>query len=111
MADRALMVDGNALAGELSEVFSQEMTVARVACGGCGAVEQLVDLAVKNYAMPCTGSADDVTCTGQTRLASWYAQIKPGSDVRASYKMVDGKAKALTIDATSKSFGQPEQQK
>ena len=35
------MVDGNALAGELSEVFSQEMTVARVACGGCGAVEQL----------------------------------------------------------------------
>ena len=41
MDDRALMVDGNALAGELSEVFSQEMTMARVACGGCGAVEQL----------------------------------------------------------------------
>jgi DNA-directed RNA polymerase subunit RPC12/RpoP len=41
MDDRALMVDGNALAGELSEVFSGEMTVARVACGGCGAVEQL----------------------------------------------------------------------
>jgi hypothetical protein len=40
-------------------------------------VEQLVDLAVKTYAMTCTGSADDVTCTGQTRLASWYAQIKP----------------------------------
>ena len=41
MDDRALMVDGNALAGELSEVFSHEMTMARVACGGCGAVEQL----------------------------------------------------------------------
>jgi len=41
MDDVALKVDGNALAGELSEVFSQEMTVARVACGGCGAVEQL----------------------------------------------------------------------
>ena len=41
MDDRALRVDGNALAGELSEVFSREMTVARVACGGCGAVEQL----------------------------------------------------------------------
>jgi len=41
MDDRALMVDGSALAGELSEVFFQEMTVARVACGGCGAVEQL----------------------------------------------------------------------
>jgi len=36
-----VMVDGNALAGELSEVFSQEMTLARVACGSCGAVEQL----------------------------------------------------------------------
>ena len=41
MDDLATRVDGNALAGELSEVFSQEMTVARVACGGCGAVEQL----------------------------------------------------------------------
>jgi len=41
MDDVALMVDGNALAGELSEVFSHEMTVARVACSGCGAVEQL----------------------------------------------------------------------
>jgi Family of unknown function (DUF6510) len=41
MDDRALMVDGNALAGELSEVFVHEMTAARVACGGCGAVEQL----------------------------------------------------------------------
>jgi hypothetical protein len=41
MDDGALRVDGNALAGELSEVFSQDVTVARVACGGCGAVEQL----------------------------------------------------------------------
>ena len=41
MDDRALMVDGNALAGELSEVFSGDMTVVRVACGGCGVVEQL----------------------------------------------------------------------
>ena len=30
------------------------------------------------------------------------ARIKPGSDVRASYKMVDGKAKALQIDVTSR---------
>ena len=41
MDDVALRVDGNALAGELSEVFALEMTAARVACGGCGAVEQL----------------------------------------------------------------------
>jgi hypothetical protein len=36
-----LRVDGNALAGELSEVFAYEMTAARVACGGCGQVEPL----------------------------------------------------------------------
>jgi hypothetical protein len=42
-------------------------------------VGQLVDLATKTYAMTCNGSADDVTCTGQTRVASWYAQIKPAS--------------------------------
>jgi hypothetical protein len=41
MDDVATRVDGNALAGELSEVFFHEVTVARVACGGCGAVEQL----------------------------------------------------------------------
>ena len=41
MDDVATRVDGNALAGELSEVFSHDVTVARVACGGCGAVEQL----------------------------------------------------------------------
>ena len=32
-------------------------------------------------------------------------QIQPGSDVRASYQMVDGQAKALQIDVTSKSAG------
>ena len=41
MDDVATRLDGNALAGELSEVFSQDVTVARVACGGCDAVEQL----------------------------------------------------------------------
>jgi len=32
--------------------------------------------------------------------------IRPGADVRASYQVVDGEAKALTIDATSKASGQ-----
>jgi hypothetical protein len=32
-------VDGNALAGVLSEVFVHEMTSALIACDGCGEVE------------------------------------------------------------------------
>ena len=43
-------------------------------------------------------SASMVRVNGQQ---SSVAQIKPGSDVRASYKMVDGKAKVLQIDVTS----------
>jgi DNA repair exonuclease SbcCD ATPase subunit len=39
-----------------------------------------------------------VTVNGQSGSVS---QIQPGSDVRASYQMVDGQAKALTIEATS----------
>jgi hypothetical protein len=41
MGDADLMVDGNALAGVLSEVFVHEMTTARVACAGCGEVEPI----------------------------------------------------------------------
>ena len=34
-------VDGNALAGMLSELFVPEMTAARCRCDSCGRVEQL----------------------------------------------------------------------
>jgi Zn finger protein HypA/HybF involved in hydrogenase expression len=36
-----LMLDGNAVAGLLAEVFAVEMTTARGTCDGCGAVEPL----------------------------------------------------------------------
>jgi hypothetical protein len=35
----ALMVDGNAVAGLLQEVFAVEMTTAMGTCGNCGATE------------------------------------------------------------------------
>jgi Zn finger protein HypA/HybF involved in hydrogenase expression len=35
----ALMVDGNAIAGMLQEVFAVEMTTAVARCSGCGASE------------------------------------------------------------------------
>jgi Family of unknown function (DUF6510) len=34
-----LMLDGNAVAGVLAEVFAADVTVARGTCAGCGAVE------------------------------------------------------------------------
>ncbi|HEX9091897.1 MAG TPA: DUF6510 family protein [Anaerolineales bacterium] len=33
---RSLMLDGNAMAGLLNELFDVEMTVASVVCGSCG---------------------------------------------------------------------------
>jgi hypothetical protein len=39
-------LDGNAIAGLLGDLFGREMTVARSACGGCGAVEDMGALAV-----------------------------------------------------------------
>ena len=35
----ALMLDGNAIAGLLREVFAVEMTTAIATCGNCGATE------------------------------------------------------------------------
>ena len=39
-------LDGNAIAGELLEVFEPELTTARGACAGCGAVAEVAELAV-----------------------------------------------------------------
>ena len=33
--------DGNAIAGVLQEVFVREVTTSRIACAGCGNVEQI----------------------------------------------------------------------
>lgn len=41
MNDVDLTLDGNALAGLLGELFGREMTIARGACGACGAVDDL----------------------------------------------------------------------
>ncbi|HWB57242.1 MAG TPA: DUF6510 family protein [Gaiellaceae bacterium] len=49
MESSDLMLDGNALAGPLAEIFVGEMTVARATCAACGAVRELGALAV--YAM------------------------------------------------------------
>ena len=37
----ALMLDGNAVAGLLQEVFAVEMTTAIATCGACGAAEAI----------------------------------------------------------------------
>jgi hypothetical protein len=36
-----LMLDGNAVAGLLADVFAAEVTTARGTCAGCGAVESI----------------------------------------------------------------------
>lgn len=40
----SLMVDGNAVAGLLMEIFGREMTVAKSECDGCGAEHMMGEL-------------------------------------------------------------------
>jgi hypothetical protein len=41
MDDTALVLDGNAAAGVLHQIFGAEMSASRCACAGCGLVESL----------------------------------------------------------------------
>ncbi|MBV9101943.1 MAG: hypothetical protein JO060_00025 [Candidatus Eremiobacteraeota bacterium] len=43
MADDADALDGNAVAGELREIFIREITAASAKCNGCGKVAMLAE--------------------------------------------------------------------
>ena len=53
----------------------------------------------------------DATAVTLDGHSSSIAELKPGSEVRASYQTVQGESKALTIQATSKSGQSSSQQK
>jgi uncharacterized protein DUF6510 len=44
-------VDGNAVAGALSELFVPDMTAARARCGGCGVSREIAELLVFAHGM------------------------------------------------------------
>jgi hypothetical protein len=46
MAISNQMLDGNALAGPLAEIFLGEMTMARATCAACGSVREVGSLSV-----------------------------------------------------------------
>ncbi len=48
---RELMLDGNAIAGLLHEVFGTEMTINQAKCASCGNVSQIGELLVFGGAM------------------------------------------------------------
>ncbi len=45
----ALMVDGNAVAGLLQEIFATEMTIAQTCCAGCGREGEMGSLQVYRH--------------------------------------------------------------
>lgn len=50
-AEKFAPVDGNAVAGLLSELFAIDMTAARITCGGCGTVSLVGEVSVYGGAM------------------------------------------------------------
>jgi hypothetical protein len=68
-----LMLDGNAIAGLLQEVFAVEMTTALGTCGGCGATEAVGAIHVYRGAgivlrCPHCGNALVTMVEGEARL-------------------------------------------
>ena len=53
-----LVLDGNALAGALSQVFVADMTTARITCGACSQDRMLATARLYR------GAADVLRCTG-----------------------------------------------
>jgi hypothetical protein len=60
--DAELVLDGNALAGVFSELFQQELTVAKGTCGACGLTGPLAETRVYAHApgavVRCPGCGD-----------------------------------------------------
>lgn len=76
-----LMVDGNALAGPLREVFVHEMTVTRISCRGCGKVEpigaQHAYVQAPGHVLRCSHCSELLLV--MTRAAGRYVLAFPGS--------------------------------
>lgn len=73
--DRPHELDGNALAGAFSEIFSVDMTAAQVTCAGCGSTRRLAE----NQAFPggpgavlrCVGCGDVLARLVRSRDSVW----------------------------------------
>ncbi|GAA2015276.1 hypothetical protein GCM10009739_30560 [Microbacterium ulmi] len=62
------LVDGNALAGALTEVFAADATTIEVECGGCGARRALAEAVVERDAAAAIVRCRDCTHTLLTIL-------------------------------------------
>ena len=51
MTDDIVPLDGNAIAGTLSEIFAVDVTVATITCGHCGATAEIGAIRVYGGAM------------------------------------------------------------
>lgn len=71
---RATRVDGNALAGMLTELFADPTTMV-VTCGGCGAAAVLAEVVVE-----LDGTAAIVLCRGCTHTL--FTVIRDASSTR-----------------------------
>jgi ribosomal protein S27E len=70
----ALMLDGNAVAGTLQQVFAHEMTTATGACSGCGARNAVGALHVFRGAgmvMRCPDCGDALVTIVDTGARAW----------------------------------------
>ena len=87
MEDGAVGLDGNAAAGLLEEIFTFDVTLARVVCAGCGAEGPVAKLAAYGMAMGAIlrCPACDTPLVRVSRLGAGY-----GIDLRGTALMLVG---------------------
>jgi hypothetical protein len=64
-------LDGNAIAGQLSEVFGTEMTLFTATCGSCGQTGPLAEVAVYAIEMGIV-----IRCRGCTALLAVITKVR-----------------------------------
>jgi Family of unknown function (DUF6510) len=74
--DRASLLDGNAAAGLLSQLFAVEATTARVTCGGCGIAAEVGAVRVYGGSMGaifrCAHCDTAIIRVAQTPAGLWF---------------------------------------
>nr|WP_296067414.1 DUF6510 family protein [uncultured Actinoplanes sp.] len=55
------MLDGNALAGDLAEIFAVDVTAARFVCAGCGHVDAVATLRLFGHTPASVGRCPECT--------------------------------------------------
>ena len=94
-------LDGNAIAGELFDIFGEEMTTATATCAGCGSTRPLGELAVYLQTLVDYGDVNrllaDLGCGPACRMAAGFSEEELGPKNRVNILTADDTVRLLSV--------------